>query len=44
MLLTGVQLFLTIGIPTFAILIGILTDVIHHNAVKLSIQQRRRTI
>jgi hypothetical protein len=30
---TDAQLFLTIGIPTFAILIGILTNVIHHNAV-----------
>jgi len=30
---TDIQLFLTIGIPTFAVLIGILTNVIHHNAV-----------
>ncbi|HLK22719.1 MAG TPA: hypothetical protein VKT81_27425 [Bryobacteraceae bacterium] len=30
---TDVQLLLTIGIPTFAVLIGILMNVIHHNAV-----------
>jgi hypothetical protein len=30
---TDVQLYLVIGIPTIAVLIGILTDVIHHNAL-----------
>lgn len=32
-LVRDVQLFLTIGIPTFTVLIGILMNVIHHNAV-----------
>lgn len=31
--MTDVQLYLAIGIPTFAVLVGILTNVIHHNAV-----------
>jgi hypothetical protein len=30
---TDVQLYLAIGIPTFAVLVGILTNVIHHSAV-----------
>jgi hypothetical protein len=29
---TDVQLYLAIGIPTFAVLIGILTNVIHHSS------------
>jgi hypothetical protein len=29
--LTDVQLYLAIGIPTFAILVGILTNVVHHS-------------
>jgi len=32
-LVTDVQLYLAIGIPTIAVLIGILTNVIHHSAV-----------
>ena len=31
--MTDVQLYLAIGIPTIAVLIGILTNVIHHSAV-----------
>ena len=31
--MTDVQLYLAIGIPTFAVLVGILTNVIHHSAV-----------
>jgi hypothetical protein len=30
---TDVQLYLAIGIPTFAVLIGILMNVVHQNAV-----------
>jgi hypothetical protein len=30
---TDIQLHLAIGIPTIAVLIGILTNVIHHSAV-----------
>jgi hypothetical protein len=30
---TDVQLYLAIGIPTIAVLVGILTNVIHHSAV-----------
>jgi hypothetical protein len=30
---TDTQLYLSIGIPTFAVLVSILTNVIHHNAV-----------
>jgi hypothetical protein len=32
-IVTDVQPYLSIGIPTFAVLIGILTNVIHHSAV-----------
>ncbi len=31
--MTDVQLYLAIGIPTFAVLIGILMNVVHHNSV-----------
>jgi uncharacterized protein YdcH (DUF465 family) len=31
--MTDVQLYLAIGIPTFAVLIGILMNVVHHTAV-----------
>ena len=31
--MTDLQLYLAIGIPTFAVLTGILTNVVHHNAV-----------
>ena len=30
--MTDVQLYLAIGIPTFAVLIGILTNVVHHSS------------
>ena len=30
--MTDVQLYLAIGIPTFAILVGILTNVVHHSS------------
>jgi hypothetical protein len=29
---TDVQLYLAVGIPTFAILVGILTNVVHHSS------------
>jgi hypothetical protein len=29
---TDIQLYLAIGIPTFAVLIGILTNVVHHSS------------
>jgi hypothetical protein len=29
---TDLQLYLAIGIPTFAVLIGILTNVVHHSS------------
>jgi hypothetical protein len=31
--MTDLQLYLAIGIPTFAIIVGILMNVIHHSAV-----------
>jgi hypothetical protein len=31
--MTDLQLYLAVGIPTFAIIIGILMNVIHHSAV-----------
>jgi len=31
--MSDVQLYLAIGIPTFAVLISILTNVLHHNSV-----------
>jgi hypothetical protein len=31
--MTDLQLYLAIGIPTFAVLVGILMNVIHHSAV-----------
>ena len=31
--MTDVRLYLTIGIPTLAVLIGILIDVVHHSAI-----------
>ena len=31
--MTDVQLYLAIGIPTFAVLVGILTNIVHHSAV-----------
>jgi hypothetical protein len=31
--MNNVQIFLTVGIPTFAILVGILMNVIHHSSV-----------
>ena len=31
--MTDVQLYFAIGIPTLAVLVGILTNVIHHSAV-----------
>jgi flagellar capping protein FliD len=33
MRMTDIQLYFAAGIPTFAILIGILTNIVHHNAV-----------
>lgn len=30
--MTDIQLYLAIGIPTFAVLIGILTNVVHHSS------------
>ena len=32
-MVTDTQLYLAIGVPTFAVLIGLLMNVIHHNAV-----------
>ena len=32
-MVTDTQLYLSIGVPTFAVLIGLLMNVIHHNAV-----------
>ena len=32
--MTDVQLYLAIGIPTFAVLVGILMNVVHHNSVQ----------
>ena len=34
--MTGLQLYLAIGIPTFAVLIGILTNVVHHSSTNAS--------
>jgi hypothetical protein len=31
--MTDLQLYLAIGIPTFAVIVGILMNVIHHSAV-----------
>jgi hypothetical protein len=31
--MTDVQLYLAAGIPTFAVLVGILTNIVHHSAV-----------
>jgi hypothetical protein len=31
--MTDVQLYLAVGIPTFAVLVGILTNIVHHSAV-----------
>jgi hypothetical protein len=31
--MTDLQLYLAIGIPTFAVMVGILMNVVHHSAV-----------
>ena len=31
--MTDVQLYFAIGIPTFAVLVNLLTNVLHHNSV-----------
>ena len=34
--MTDLQLYLAIGIPTFAVIVGILMNVVHHSAVNAS--------
>ena len=45
--MTDLQLYLAIGIPTFAVMVGILMNVIHHSAVNArfnSVDARFNTI